>query len=315
MCKECVSKLSRAFSFRKQCREADEFLRSEIVKSEQEDSEYRVETLDEYCEVVEEHEPVKEEVVTDEINVDYVYEAEYLEPALSNLLGNQPGKHSIELCVDNSGNSDEEVVESEYTVEEIDNNVDTSMGHDLDEEIFENNGEIIIRFHASSNQDSSLKLVDRDLVRNKKTKKNNKTQRTANNEWLCDECGKVSKTKDSHNYHILKVHNPEEFKRQREKYFGQFECEHCGRKFHNRIMYKRHLNIHDPNNPNVCEVCGKIYADKSTLASHMLSHMKEKPFKCEVCGKQCDSIKNWENHMRFHTGERPYKVMLYLNYK
>lgn len=301
MCKECVSKLSRAFSFRKQCREADEYLKSEMIKIEDEfeKMEFKIEMLDEYSEEekinVLDDRDIKEEM---NIDVDYVYETEYLEPVVDE----STEDNVVEICAENDPSNSCEVI-AEYTIEDITLEETDSKENVFDGDILEASEELIMKI-ADLNQNRTPKVE----IIEKRSKKIYKKYPNDNEEWLCDECGKVCRTKDAYNYHIIKVHNPEEFKQRRAKYFGEFECEHCGRKFHNSIMYKRHLNLHDPNNPNVCEVCGKIYADKSTLTNHKLSHLEEKPFKCEVCGKPSDNIKNWENHMRFHTGERPYKV-------
>lgn len=303
MCKECVTKLSRAFSFRKQCREADEYLRTEVIKHEidtiepadndvydskidVDNGDFKVEILEEYyideSSKYEEVEDIKSEI----IDADFIYETEYLDSTLNEIIS----------PVVNCENADEDRVIIEMTDDELLKNaiVVDAEGNILDDIV----GEII-------DNDNSNEIANDESLQPPKKKKAKKDPKAEPSEWLCDDCGKVCKTKDAYTYHLAKVHNPELYKKRKEKYMGDFECEHCGRKFTNLIMYKRHLNLHDPNNPNVCDVCGKLYADKNTLASHMISH-QEKTLKCEVCGKLIDTVKNLENHMRFHTGERPY---------
>lgn len=84
-------------------------------------------------------------------------------------------------------------------------------------------------------------------------------------------------------------------------------CEFCGKNFHLRTNWKRHLLIHTNVREHVCEQCGKGYGRKDRLQTHMLIHTGERPHKCRFCPSSFRLLKNVQTHERCHTGEKPYK--------
>lgn len=298
MCKECVTKLSRAFSFRKQCREADEYLRAEVLKYDILDvsniktdefievpDNFKVEILNDldYDENVKCEE--SQNISLNDIETDY--KTEYLDPAFTDeIINNDDSQITIDECIDKPT----EIISEEFS----------NINFDVIDETILKDCEVI------SNDYTTIKTV-KNVSIIQKTKKQRNRKPPTNNQWLCSDCGKIFKSYYSYMYHIAKEHKPGEwYKRKKLSDKGNFDCEHCDRKFTSKQLYKRHIKLHDPDNPNICETCGKLCSDKHTLASHMVCH-QEKTLKCDVCGKLVDTVSNLEKHMRFHTGERPYK--------
>lgn len=64
-----------------------------------------------------------------------------------------------------------------------------------------------------------------------------------------------------------------------------YECEDCQKKFSSKEQVKRHKLIHTGEKPFVCELCNRAFNRKSALTVHMGIHEKVKRYCCEKCNK------------------------------
>ncbi|XP_029173283.1 zinc finger protein 614-like isoform X2 [Nylanderia fulva] len=86
-----------------------------------------------------------------------------------------------------------------------------------------------------------------------------------------------------------------------------FLCAECGKCFRLKDSYLRHMRIHKDERPFTCHVCGKQFRDSGGLTRHLKDvHAKVKNFMCDLCGKKFASKATQEDHRRTHTGERPF---------
>ncbi|TNN31834.1 Gastrula zinc finger protein XlCGF57.1 [Liparis tanakae] len=87
-------------------------------------------------------------------------------------------------------------------------------------------------------------------------------------------------------------------------------CSKCGKRFHLKRDFKKHMSTHTGEKPFSCSLCKTSFALRGNLKSHMITHTGEKPFSCSLCKTSFAQRGTLKNHMLTHTGEKPFSCSL-----
>ncbi|XP_059099695.1 zinc finger protein 675-like [Tigriopus californicus] len=75
----------------------------------------------------------------------------------------------------------------------------------------------------------------------------------------------------------------------------QFECDHCGKRYADRIMFRKHVKaVHIK--PYLCSLCPGRFGNKSQLDEHKKIHTGDKPHACDQCDFKCAKKSNLIDH-------------------
>ena len=131
---------------------------------------------------------------------------------------------------------------------------------------------------------------------------NHKLRHSNEKNFVCNECGKRFKRKNSLDPHML-IHQGTK----------NFHCDQCGQDFFSRPALTNHINNkHNQDNPIICSECGKNCGNKYNLISHMARHTGEKKFACRFDG--CKTKMRLAHmrtvHEKIHTGIKDHQCTI-----
>lgn len=344
ICKECITKVSKAFNFRKQCWEADEFLRTsglEEVSTQNYEDDQILNSTDKtnYDDAIENDE-TKNNIKN--VEPDSYKDTEKFDVVLEDVIKCHTIENSPESLVENDLIFESDLIpepsneisidlncddEDLKTLTDIDAYVDALINDTYlniypDDNEFELLDKIFASTSCDSPEDVDKMILDfvndfegnKDIKKTKKSLKKKNKSRKRNNEceWVCQHCGKNFYKKSSYATHILGHKNPQYTRIFSEQNRGDFECSFCGKRYTNKIPFKTHLKIHDENNPNKCDICGKICTAPSLLEYHKFSHnvSNQIRFECNKCGKNLFNKADLTAHLKFHTGNKPFSCTI-----
>ncbi|XP_039754490.1 zinc finger protein 681-like [Pararge aegeria] len=94
----------------------------------------------------------------------------------------------------------------------------------------------------------------------------------------------------------------------KEKTRNEFLCDICGKVTRSNANLIVHMSIHDNVFPFKCEECPYMGRTMDLLKMHKRSHLADKPFKCSQCPKSASSSSNLAKHVRHvHNRSRDFK--------
>lgn len=115
-------------------------------------------------------------------------------------------------------------------------------------------------------------------------------------EQMCHICARIFSTRSSLEYHYKSFH-------QVYRTDETVECQVCGSILKDKYIHKRHMLRHmESRTP--CDICGKDYPNSNALKMHKKrSHFDGRIHMCSVCGKGFKKELVLKEHMATHTGE------------
>ncbi|XP_048515120.1 zinc finger protein 26-like isoform X8 [Athalia rosae] len=81
-----------------------------------------------------------------------------------------------------------------------------------------------------------------------------------------------------------------------------YECEICGKRMRNRILFTKHKQNHDQiSAENRCEECDKDFSNDEKFEKHKVKvHQEDRPFPCVLCGKCFKTKEFLKTHLKQH---------------
>ncbi|XP_063991346.1 zinc finger protein 26-like [Diachasmimorpha longicaudata] len=115
--------------------------------------------------------------------------------------------------------------------------------------------------------------------------------------FLCQDCGYVTKDKAKLDYHAGRYHKQQ-----------KYPCKKCKKVLLTQEGFEKHVESHKlPPKTYTCDKCGKTFAGAWNLRKHILSHSGVKPQQCTICKGRFSSRSSLRQHLLTHTGKRPYE--------
>lgn len=88
---------------------------------------------------------------------------------------------------------------------------------------------------------------------------------------------------------------------------GKYVCEICGKTSKTKSNHNSHIKVHSMEKKFKCMLCPQKFLRPQGLRRHTLTHTGEKPYKCRHCTQEFALFMTHQMHERLHTGERPYQ--------
>ena len=120
------------------------------------------------------------------------------------------------------------------------------------------------------------------------------------NQYICNECGKILKSKGSLESHIQRVHRINE---------RSHICNVCGKGFTQVTALKKHVKTQHESKkePTPCPECGVKVMKLENHMRHVHTPDDQRKYQCQHCGKGFDFTQNLDKHMmNMHLKLRPY---------
>ena len=131
----------------------------------------------------------------------------------------------------------------------------------------------------------------------------------------CDICDERIKESDAAK-HYSESHgmkNVSKIAMHKYKLLKNFNCNICGKTYHNQQIFKRHTENCPPKPKRKCKVCEERFFLKAELQRHLkeMHDIVEKNFKCQSCDKSFEGRSYLAMHIRnVHKGIREFKCKL-----
>ena len=82
----------------------------------------------------------------------------------------------------------------------------------------------------------------------------------------CEECGKMFKHRETLDFHMKTVHNPDR---------PVLKCQDCDKTYLDPSRMKEHRRIHTGESPAECNECFQTFRTNRLLKAHKLTHEKK----------------------------------------
>ena len=138
----------------------------------------------------------------------------------------------------------------------------------------------------------------------------------------CSFCGKKFASTQALNIHVTDEHEYKflcKFRKCRSEYSSQtladrhirhhspprYQCEHCGKQFHEKYVLEAHTNVHTEKGYECTyPKCHRIYKSPAKYKRHLKKHSSSRPSsKCSVCDQSFEEKKYLDEHMKIHSDE------------
>ncbi|GBP63668.1 Zinc finger protein 225 [Eumeta japonica] len=123
--------------------------------------------------------------------------------------------------------------------------------------------------------------------------------------FLCGYCKSTFKIKDVLKEHIATCMERKKRKKGSERGRELKPCDVCGKMMQRASLRHHNAVAHSGLGP-VCEHCGKRFANKIRLDEHCRAKHGYEKYKCSICEFRSSGLMAMRNHERRHRGEKPF---------
>ncbi|XP_063543712.1 zinc finger protein 771-like [Cydia strobilella] len=150
--------------------------------------------------------------------------------------------------------------------------------------------------------DSGKELVSCDVCHKRMQRNSLRAHQAVKHKGLgpvCEHCGRRFGNKLRLSEHLRAKHG-----------YDKLQCSHCEFKSSSRAALENHERRHRGEKPFVCETCGAKFHAAYLLAQHRHSHRTEKRIKCGLCGAAFKATNSLHAHRAARHGARCHRCPL-----